>query len=167
MDPCNFTLLDVIRRNAQLFSERIAFVTDDERICHGAYLQRIEQVANGLWAAGLRPGERLAILAQNCIEFVELYGAAARLGAVVLPVNWRLGAEEIGYILRDGAPHLLVADVERQAAAIAAGRGVASIQAWYGIGGETTPQFQPYALLRAAGDEAPVQIGRASCWERV
>ena len=156
MDPCNFTLLDVIRRNAQLFSERIAFVTDDERICHGAYLQRIEQVAIGLWAAGLRPGERLAILAQNCIEFVELYGAAARLGAVVLPVNWRLGAEEIGYILRDGAPHLLVADVERQAAAIAAGRGVASIQAWYGIGGETTPQFQPYALLRAAGDEAPV-----------
>jgi long-chain acyl-CoA synthetase len=155
MDPSSFTLFDVIRRNAQLYRERPAFVAEGERVSHGAYLQRIEQLAAGLWAAGLRPGERLAVLAQNGIEFAELYGAAARLGAIVLPVNWRLGAEEIAYILRDGAPHVLVADAERQVLAVAAGQGVASIRMRYGIGGGAASDFQPFASLRATVGEAP------------
>ena len=156
MASSDFTLLDVIRRNAQLIPDGTAFVVDDQRISHGAYARRIEEVAAGLWSAGLRPGERLAVLAQNCVEFAELYGAAARLGAIVLPVNWRLAVEEIAYILRDGAPRFLVADAERQAVALAGGDGVASIQRRYEIGGDATAHFQSFATLRAAGGEVPI-----------
>ena len=83
----DFTLNTVIERNARLYAGRTAFVFEDQTVTHAQYLARVQQLAAGLRAAGLAPGERVAVIAQNRPEFLDLYGAAARLGAIVVPVN--------------------------------------------------------------------------------
>ncbi|MDI1263125.1 MAG: AMP-binding protein, partial [bacterium] len=90
----DFTLADVYRRNAQLFPDRTAFVFEGKRITHRDYLGRIERLAAGLAREGVKVGDRVAILSQNSLEMIDLIGAVARLGAILLPVNFRLNAEE-------------------------------------------------------------------------
>jgi len=106
----SFALFDAVQRNARLYADRTAFIFDDERITHGAYLARAERLAAGLARAGIVCGDRILVLAQNNLEFVDLYGAAARLGAILVPVNWRLSAEEVAYIAADAAPKLVIAE---------------------------------------------------------
>ena len=108
----DFTVADVIERNAQVHGERLAFVADGLRISHGEYARRVARLCAGLAGIGLVAGERVAILAQNCLAYVDLYGAAARLGLIVVPVNWRLSAEEIAYVLIDTTPKAIVTDAE-------------------------------------------------------
>jgi len=72
--------------------------------------RRVDGLAGYLRAAGLVAGDRIAILARNTPAFFELQFAASRLGASVVPLNLRLAAEELAFILGDCAPALLVHD---------------------------------------------------------
>ena len=68
-------------------------------------------------------GDRVAVIGQNRVEQVDLFFAVAKLGAVLVPVNWRLSAEEAAYILSDSAPAVLFygSDMDATADALAAG----------------------------------------------
>src|SRR5262249_22676778 len=59
---------------------------------------------------GVGKGDRVALLSPNCAEYFELQFACGRLGAIMLPLNWRLTVPELEYILSDAAPKLLVHD---------------------------------------------------------
>jgi acyl-CoA synthetase (AMP-forming)/AMP-acid ligase II len=142
----DFTLFDIVERNARLHPDRLAFALDGERITHAAYRGRIERLASGLARAGIRPGDRVAIVAQNNLEFVDLYGAVARLGAILVPVNWRLSAEEVAYVVADAAPKILIADAANQALLQAARASLPMVERWCGIGAHSAP-FTPYADL--------------------
>jgi acyl-CoA synthetase (AMP-forming)/AMP-acid ligase II len=147
-------IADIIRRNAQHFAERTAFVFDDRRINHREYFRRVERLAAGLAAAGIGAGDRIAVVSRNNLEFADLFGAAAWLGSILLPVNWRLNAEEVAYVLRDGAPKLLIADAEEQPRLAAMMGSLPFIARCYGIGG-TTPPFEPFAELTVSGGAPP------------
>ena len=108
----DFTLADVIERNSQLHRDRLAFIADGQHISHGEYALRVERLAGGLARIGLAAGDRVAVLAQNCLAYIDLYGAAARLGLILVPVNWRLSAEEIAFIISDTTPRAIVAGPE-------------------------------------------------------
>ncbi len=141
-----FTFADVYRRNAALYPERTAFVFQDRRLTHQDYLNRAERIAAGLVREGIKPGDRVAILAQNCPEMVELIGAVAITGAILLPVNFRLNAEEIGYVLADGAPSLVVAGAEYQQLIAGIAPSLPSVRRYFGIGGHGAP-FVPFSEL--------------------
>jgi len=145
----DFTLADMIRRNATQFPERTAFVMDGRRITHRAYQERIARLAGGLAAHGVGAGDRVGVLAQNCLEFADLYGAAAWLGAILLPVNWRLSAEEIAYVLGDGAPRLVVAGAEYQELLAGLAPRLSSVTGWFALG-EPRGSFQSFARLTSA-----------------
>jgi fatty-acyl-CoA synthase len=75
--------------------------------------ERADRVAHLLRdACGVRPGDRVAVLAHNRLEQVEVYLAVARLGAVLVPVNWRLTPPEVGFVLADSRPSLLIHGAE-------------------------------------------------------
>ena len=95
----DFTIYDMIVRNARLFANGEAWVFAHRRVTFQQFLTEINRLSYGLKKLGLRKGDRLGVLSQNCYEFVLLYGAAARLGAIMLPINWRLNPQEIEYIL--------------------------------------------------------------------
>ncbi len=104
----SFTLHDLIKRNARLYGSKTALVFGDQRVTHAQYAERTARLALGLAGVGVGQGDRLAILAPNCLEYVDLFGAAAQLGAIVVPINWRLSAEEVAYVIEDVAPRVLI-----------------------------------------------------------
>lgn len=69
--------------------------------------ERAERMAQGLLRVGVQPGERVAVVARNRADTVALYFAAARVGAVLMPLNYRLSAAELGWILRHCPPRVL------------------------------------------------------------
>jgi acyl-CoA synthetase (AMP-forming)/AMP-acid ligase II len=148
------SIADVIRRNARQFGGRTALIFGDERITHRDYLLRAQRLAAGLAAAGIGAGDRVGILARNAPEYADLCGAVAFLGAILLPVNWRFNADEIAYVLNDGAPKLLIVDAEDQPRIAAIAGSLPSVTACYGIGGHAAP-FRPFAELTAAGAAPP------------
>ena len=149
----DFTLFDVIERNARIHADRLAFTAEGERITHAAYLTRALRLAAGLARAGIGPGDRIAIVSQNNLEFADLYGAAACLGALVVPINWRLSAQEVATIGADAAPKVVIADSANQQAVVAARDAFGSAERWFGIGGDVAP-FTAYAALLETDEAA-------------
>src|SRR4051812_19116705 len=71
---------------------------------------RTDRLAAALAARGIAKGDRVALLALNCAEYFEVQFACGRLGAIMLPLNWRLAVPELRYILADSTPSLLIYD---------------------------------------------------------
>lgn len=118
MGARDFTIADIVARNAEMFGARLAFTCGDRSTTHGAYRDRVEIIAAGLSAAGVSRGDRIAVLARNTIEYVELIGAAAFAGAVLVPLNWRLSNGELAHMLEDSRPSHLVVDADQQGRAL-------------------------------------------------
>jgi fatty-acyl-CoA synthase/long-chain acyl-CoA synthetase len=90
---------DVVREHARTQGETVAFTYDGEDISFAALDEGANRVANGLAALGVKPGERVAFLGKNHPLYFEALVGAARIGAVMTPVNWRLAPPEVAYIL--------------------------------------------------------------------
>ena len=112
----DFTIYDLINRNAVCFGNRQAwFEVDDNRtLTFAQYKERVDRLACGLQEAGIQKTDRMAVLGKNSLEYFLLYGAAAAIGAIVLPINWRLSADEVCFNLNDCAPEILFVDKEYQ-----------------------------------------------------
>jgi long-chain acyl-CoA synthetase len=112
----DFTFYDLISRNAVSYNRRPAwFEVDDQRsVSFVEYRQKVDQLACGLQKAEIEKGDRIGVLGKNSLEYFLLYGAAAALGAIVLPINWRLSADEAVFNLTDCEPALLFADPDYQ-----------------------------------------------------
>lgn len=148
MGASDFGVYDIICRNAQIHGSRDAVVFNDVRLTHGRYREKCDQLAAGLKGAGIEKGDRIGIVSHNCDEFLLLYGAVAKMGAVLLPVNWRFQQQEIEFVLKDGAPKIVVAGREyRESVREAAGK-VPSIQKCFTIGGgDFDGMFSPFEEL--------------------
>lgn len=157
----DFTLGDVYRRNAAQYPDRTAFVFDGgSRVTHRDYLARIERLAAGLRRDGVQRGDRVAILSQNCPEMVELIGAVALIGAILLPVNYRLGADEIGFVLNDGTPAVLIAGSDYRDLVAGLQPSLSSVRRVYAIGTDPAP-FTPFAELASNDAFVPPQVSAA------
>jgi fatty-acyl-CoA synthase len=96
--------------------ERIAIVFKDQRITFAELLHRVERTAGYLAAQGIRPGDVVAVMMKNSAAFLEFAFAVSHLGAVFLPINFRLAAEEVEYIAGNAEAKLVFADAEFSAA---------------------------------------------------
>ena len=106
------TVGDKIAINAYLYPNHTAYVYTDERgekkSTYSEYLARCRQLGSAWYKAGVRRQDRVSILAQNCMEYVEVYGAGELAGFITATVNWRLAAPEMEYIINDASPKVLV-----------------------------------------------------------
>ena len=106
----SFTIYDIFKRNAMLNGDGTALVSGEKRTTHKQLLSEVNALAAGLAAKGVGKGDRIGVLSLNHEKFFHVFGAAAALGAIASPVNWRLSTEEIRYILKDSSPSVLVVD---------------------------------------------------------
>ncbi|MBI1330235.1 MAG: long-chain-fatty-acid--CoA ligase [Alphaproteobacteria bacterium] len=81
--------------------DSVAVVDGDRVTTYGAWDERCSRVANGLIGLGLKPGSRVAALDQNSDRYFEILFGTAKMGGVLVSVNWRLAPPEIAYILND------------------------------------------------------------------
>ncbi|MBU1399050.1 MAG: AMP-binding protein, partial [Proteobacteria bacterium] len=112
----DFTIYDLISRNAVSFGKRPAwFEVDDGRtLTFAEFKKKVDSLACGLQLEGIKKGDRIGALGKNSLEYFLLYGAAAALGAIMLPINWRLSSDEICFNLNDCEPEILFVDAEYQ-----------------------------------------------------
>lgn len=100
----DITLYDLFHRNALLYGDRPALMFADGQITHADLAARTAALARTLAGHGVNRGDRLAILANNSDAYFLIMGAAAALGAILVPLNWRLSIDELHHIVTDAAP---------------------------------------------------------------
>jgi len=123
------------------------------------------RIANGLLEDGIEVGERVGLLLMNSREFMEAYFALAKVGAVVVPLNWRLVADELEFILKDsGTQRLLFGDEFLDTVAELHSRGdKTDIKQWLQVTGadalaDNVAYFaQDYRVFRDAASDAEPQ----------
>lgn len=125
---------------------------------------RCNRLANALLEAGIEPGERVGLLLMNSAEFMEAYFALAKVGAVVVPLNWRLVPDELAFILKDSGARRLIFDSDfvETAAALHARGSDTDLEHWLQVtgDGETGYFAESYQAFRdAAADTEPEPRG--------
>ena len=103
--------------HARVSPDRLALIYGRERVSYAALVERVQAAAGLLAARGIAKGDIVALLMKNSAAFIELALAASHIGAVLLPINFRLAAEEVGYILEHAGAKLLFVDEELLASA--------------------------------------------------
>ena len=98
----------VIERNARCFPNHPAILFEGRTITHAGLASRVRRLVNALAARGVQRKERVAVLSQNCPEYLEIYGAAALGGFIGVGLNYRLSVAEQADILRDCQPAVFV-----------------------------------------------------------
>jgi len=113
----DFNVYDLINRNAVSFADKPAwFEADDGRtLTFARYKEQVDRLACGLQRCQVNKGDRIGVVAKNSLEYFLLYGAAAAVGAVMLPINWRLSKDEVGYNLADCEPAVIFVEPEFEA----------------------------------------------------
>jgi fatty-acyl-CoA synthase len=114
---------DFIRLNAVSRPRAVAFVVGDAELTYGELNDRINLTASALVETGVRKGDRVAVLGKNSIEYVQLYFATAKLGALLVPLNFWHRSPEHEYTLGDAEPRIFFVEPgyrEVSAAAVAA-----------------------------------------------
>jgi fatty-acyl-CoA synthase len=107
-----YDLAAVLDHHAARRPDRELVVHAGTRLGVGEFARRVDAVATGLAELGVGPGDVVGLLLHNGVEFLETIFAAGRLGAVFLPLNYRLAGEEWRYILDDAAASVLVTEPE-------------------------------------------------------
>ncbi len=93
------TLSDAVATHARLNPAKIGARDSKRALTYAQWDERANRLANGLLSRGLQKGDRVALLAYNAVEWMELYVGLSRAGLVAVPINFRLLAPEIGYIV--------------------------------------------------------------------
>ncbi len=106
------TLGWMIRRGTEKHPQAEALVADDRRYTYALLSDRINRLANALSNLGVRKGEKVGLILFNGNEFVEAVFAIAKLGAVTVPLNYRLQQKELEYILNHSDVVVLIHDRE-------------------------------------------------------
>src|SRR5437762_9813100 len=93
------TPLEFARRTRALYSDREAVVDGDLRLTYAEFFERCDRWAAALQRLGVRAGDRVAYIAPNTHAQLESFYAVPQIGAVLVPVNYRLTADDFAYII--------------------------------------------------------------------
>ena len=106
---------ELLSHRARLSPDKEALyeLNSDRRYSYAQLDERANRLANLLQGElGVEKGDRVSILAHNCVAYLDLLYGAAKIGAIMAPLNWRLALDELIYILRDCDPKVLVCGPE-------------------------------------------------------
>jgi len=138
-----------LTKRKRLTPNKEALVDGHRRITYGELNSRVNRLSHGLQALGLNHGDRCAILAYNCLEYVELIFASAKLGILLVPLNWRLSPVELAFNLTDSGAETLFFDDEF-AETVTILRGKTPIKRQIVLGDKATPGVEFYDALQAS-----------------
>ncbi|MCZ6785179.1 MAG: long-chain-fatty-acid--CoA ligase [Proteobacteria bacterium] len=103
---------DFLRRASQLYPDKIAVVDGDLRLDYRAYQERVNRLSNALLELGIRKGDRVCILSPNSHFFLESFYGTSQIGAVLVPLNYRLVPADHEYILNHAGVKAVLVDWE-------------------------------------------------------
>ncbi len=92
---------EIVNVNAKKYPDKLALKDTRKRLSFKDLNERTNRLANGILKSGIKKGDKVAILSNNCIEFMELFVAAAKGGFIVVPLNFRLHPDDINFIINN------------------------------------------------------------------
>jgi fatty-acyl-CoA synthase len=113
----HITLGELLRAAARRRPNHVGFIVGGVSQTMAELDQRVDRLAQALAASGVRFGDRVAVLMTNHIEMIEALFAITRLGAIAVPVNFRLVAGEVGFLIADSGAQVMIVDSEMAALA--------------------------------------------------
>jgi fatty-acyl-CoA synthase len=99
--------LDFARRARRLYSDRVAVVDGPLRLTYREFFERCDRWSAALQELGVKPGDRVATIAPNTHQHLEAYYAIPQIGAVIVPINFRLTADDFAYILKHSGARIV------------------------------------------------------------
>src|SRR5213082_1550026 len=106
------TSLEFARRARKLYPERVAIVDGDSSWSYAQFLDRCDRWSTVLQKLGIRPGDRVAYLSPNSHAQLESFYAVPQVGAVLVPLNYRLTADDFVYLINHSGSRMICADRE-------------------------------------------------------
>ncbi len=97
-----------VKRWSDLHPDKPAIIFEERTVTYAILNNRLNAAAAWLQSIGIEKGDRVAVMLGNCPEFLELYLACSRIGAIFVPVNFRLSANEVEYTLRNCRPRFFL-----------------------------------------------------------
>lgn len=98
---------DIVRLNAKRYPDKKALMMGEESLTYGQINKQANQLVYGLLSLGVGPGDRVAILAFNCMECVTVQYGVAKCGGVTVPINFRYKKDELIYAINNSSPKVL------------------------------------------------------------
>jgi len=159
---------EVLTMNAVLFPEKIGTKDLNRSVTFKQWNNRSCRLANALMGLGLQKGDRFGIIAYNCVEWMEIYAAAAKSGLVAVPINFRLAGPEIHYIMENSEARAFIVAKEfvDTVDSIRKDLNVPTDNYIY-FGDEKTPSsFRGYEeiISRATAQEPNVEVSPEDTW---
>ncbi len=102
-------LYDLLSNTARTHPDKLASICGDNRYNYTQFKNRVDRLAKGLGDIGINKTDKIAMIHRNCHIFLEAYFASAKLGAVLVPINYRLAPDDFVYILNHSLARLLIA----------------------------------------------------------
>jgi len=103
------TPMELARRARRLYADREAVVDGELRLSYGQFFERCDRWSSALQRFGLKPGDRVAYIAPNTHAQLESSYAVPQIGAVVVPINYRLTADDFAYIIKHSGARVVCA----------------------------------------------------------
>jgi fatty-acyl-CoA synthase len=152
--PADMNWFAVLAHHASRTPDKPVTVFGDETVTYGEMVASASALAAGLHERGVGVGDVVGLLSFNCTEFLETIFAANYLGAIAMPINWRLAAPEVRYILEHSDASALVCDEALVDLANDATKGMEATLLRTSISGRVDG-WTPFAELRAAPNAPP------------
>ena len=150
---------EIVAMNAYLSPDKVGARDLTRSLTFRGWNDRSCKLANALVGLGLEKGDRIAVLAYNCLEWMEIYAAVAKAGLVVVPINFRLVGSEVRYIVENSEAKAVIVqnDLLDRVETIRAERLIAEDK-YIHFGGRMPAGYRSYEDLVAAGARSEPSI---------
>ncbi len=147
--------LEFARRTRRLHGGRLGVVDGELRLSYEQFFSRCDRASAALARLGIRPGDRVAVIAPNTHAHLEQYYAVPQLGAVLVPVNFRLTGEDWAYILGHSGSRVVLAHSDQLDAVDAVRDRMPGVEHFIALEGARAGWLDYEQLLDEAGSAFP------------
>lgn len=103
------SLFEILLEAGTRYPDKLAVICGKDRYTYSQLKERVDKLAMSLQALGIRKNDKIAIIHRNCHRYLEAYFACVKIGAVLVPINYRLGGKDFGFIMNDARASILIA----------------------------------------------------------
>ncbi len=150
-----YRLGDIPYYGAVHFSDREALVFEGARLTYKELNARVNRLANALVGLGCKKGDHLAVLADNCTKYMEIYFAAAKIGIAVCPQNYRLSDQELEYVINHGEATIFIVGDGFEEKTLQLKNNLSLISTWISLDNRLEGFLDYEDLLQNASEEEP------------
>jgi fatty-acyl-CoA synthase len=140
----NLNFSSIVTRGALNEPEKVVITFQDRKFTYRSLQDRVSALAQGLLKMGIRKGDRVAILLYNCSQFFETIFAVNRIGAVFLPLNFRLAPDEIAYILGNAGAKAIISEESFHPSLDSIRNDLSELQNYITLSAQQTPGWTIY-----------------------